>query len=420
MKTTKFTCLALLIFTALGARGEPLRTDINPALIYYQAFLLYSDNAKPLSDADWDYLGSKAGREQKLPERFGPVLAGYDSEFKLVRAAAQQKMPCDWGIDMSAGPGTFLPHLRFIKAATQASQVRAIWDLQHGNQAAARDDLLAAFVLARNASRDGTMIGALVQYACEAIVLATVTGNIGQFSPETLQQLETGFDAAPTMGTMAAAIMTEKSNDVDWLANKIRQLPPTNPENEASLLAAIQKDKELEALENNGDKPATNFWPRALAASGGTRDGLLKLIRETEPLYLRLAKIMALPPPEYEEQIQKFAPEIQQSENPFVQLLFVDPLKPRVKEFRIQAWQAMVRAAVEYKLHGEAGLKSVPDPFGKGPFAFQRFVFEGVDRGFELKSAYAGQTFPCALIFVEKEGPSFRTDGPHIGEAVQP
>jgi hypothetical protein len=425
MKTTKFTCLALLILTVLSARGEPLRTNINPALLYYQAFLMYSDNAKPLSDADWDYLGSKAGREQKLPERFGPILAGYDSEFKLVRAAGQQKAPCDWGIDMSSGPGTFLPHLRFIKTVAVASKPRVQWDLQHGNQTAARDDLLATFVLARNASRDGTVIGALVQHACEAIIYATVTGNFGQFSPETLKQLEAGFDAAPPLGTMATAIMTEKSNGFDWLVNKIRQLPPTNPENEASLLAAIQKDKELEAMENevsdnNGDNPTTNFWSRALAASGGTRDGILKLVRETEPLYQRLTKIMALPPLEYEEQIQKFAPEIQQSQNPFVQLLFPDPLKPRVREFKIQAWQAMVRAAIEYKLHGEAGLKSVPDPFGKGPFACQRFVFEGVDRGFELKSAYAGLKYPCALIFVEKEGPSFHTDGPHIGEAVQP
>ena len=363
---------------------------------------------------------SRAGT--KIAGPVWPDLAGYDNEFKFVRAAAQQKAPCDWGIDMSAGPGTFLPHLARIKAVALASQPRAIWDLQQGNQAAARDDLLAAFVLARNASRDGTVIGALVQYACEAIVFASVTGNFGQFSPETLQQLEAGFEAAPAMGTMATAIMTEKSDHVDWLVNKIRQLPAENPENEANLLAAIQKDKELDALEyevsaKHGDNLATNFWPRALAAAGGTRDGILKLIRETEPLYLRLVKIMALPPPAYEEQIQKFAPEIQQSQNPFVQLLFVDPAKPRVKEFKIQAWQAMVRAAVEFKLHGEAGLKTVQDPFGNGPFAFQRFVFEGVDRGFELKSAYAGLDYPCALIFVEKEGPAFNTDGPYIGQA---
>ena len=80
----------------------------------------------------------------------------------------------------------------------------------------------------------------------------------------------------------------------------------------------------------------------------------------------------------------------------------------------------MVRAAVAYKLHGESGLQSVMDPLGNGPFAFQRFMFEGVDRGFELKSSYARESYPCALIFVEKEGTPFRVDGPHIGQAVQP
>jgi hypothetical protein len=355
-----------------------------------------------------------------LPERFGPLLAGYDNEFQLVRAAAQQKVPCDWGINMGPGPGTFLPHLRFTKAVAVASQPRAMWHLQHGDQVAARDDLLAAFVLARNASRDGTVIGALVQYADEAIILATVAGNFGQFAPETLQQLEAGFEAAPIPGTMAAAILTEKSNHVTWVVNKIRQLQPEQPENQVTLLAAIRNDKELAQLENNGDNPATNFWPNALAAAGGTRDGLVKFIRESEPLYQRLVQIMALPLPEYDEQVQAFATEIQKSQNPFVQLLFVDPLKPRVKEFRMQAWQAMVHAAVEYKLHGEAGFNSVQDPLGNGPFTFQRFVFEGVDRGFEIQSANAGLQYPCALIFVEKEGTAFRTDGPHIGEAVQP
>jgi len=78
----------------------------------------------------------------------------------------------------------------------------------------------------------------------------------------------------------------------------------------------------------------------------------------------------------------------------------------------------MVRAAVEYKLHGEAGLKSVMDPFGNGPFAFQRFEFKGVDRGFELKSAYAGAGAPFVLIFVEKQGPAFQITGPNAGKEI--
>jgi len=422
MKTSKLIGLVLLFLAGLSARGESFRTDINPALLYYQAFLLAP---KTMSDADWDYLGSKAGREQKIPERFGPLLAGYDAQFKLVREAAQQKPACDWGIDLSPGPGTLLPHLAFVKAVAMAAQPRAVWALQHGNQAGARDDLLAAFVLGRNVARDGTLIGVLVQHASEAIIYATVAQNFGQFSPATLQQLADGFDAAPARVPVAAAILTEQSNHVDWLLNKLRQLPRANPGSTASLLVAIHADKELAALENVGEDSgktalAADFWQHAVAASGGTRDGLLKLVQETEPLYVRLGKILALSGPEYDVQIQPFAAEIKASQNPFVQLLFPDPLRPRPREFKIEAWQAMVCAAVAYKLHGEAGLQGVMDPLGNGPFTCQRFVFEGVDRGFELKSAYAGLKYPCALIFVEKEGPAFRTDGPYLGHPLNP
>jgi len=90
----------------------------------------------------------------------------------------------------------------------------------------------------------------------------------------------------------------------------------------------------------------------------------------------------------------------------------------RVREFKAQAQEAMVHAAVEYELHGEPGLKSVKDPFGDGPFAFQRFVFKGVDRGLELKSAYAGLGYPCVVIFVEKQGPAFQIMGPDAGKEI--
>jgi hypothetical protein len=401
-----------LILSLPAARGEPFRTDINPALLYYQAFLMAQD----VSQADKDYLGTNQWRGQKLPGQFGEIVAGYDNQFKLVREAAQQKVPCDWGIDLSQGPETLLRHLAPAKAIAQAAQLRAMWDLQQGNQAGARDDLLAAFVLARNVSRDGTLIGVLVQDANEAIVYATVAGNFCQFSPETLKQLLDGFDAAPAWGTMAAAIRTEKLVFPDWLANKIRRLQQENPGNDTKVMETIRIRRYAD------DERDTNIWQRIFAASGGTSDGVLKLVQETEPLYPRLAKIMTLPLPEYEAQIQQFDAGIQKSQNPLVPVAFPNSFQSaRVKELRIQAWQAMVRAAVEYKLHGESGLKSVMDPLGKGPFAFQRFLFDGIDRGFELKSAYTGLGSPCALIFVEKEGPPFNIHGPpqRIGKAQQ-
>jgi hypothetical protein len=416
MKTMKPICLSLLVLTGtlLGARGEPLRTDINPALLYYRSFLLAPD---PVSAADWDYLASKTGKEQKLPERFGKIVAGYDNQFLLVRQAAHVTVPCDWGIDLTVGPNAMLPHLARAKAVAQAAQLRAAWALQQGRQDDAREDLLAAFVLGRNASRDGTLIGVLVQHAIEALDYGTLASHFGEFSPETLKQLVEGFDAAPARQTMSACMPGEKHNIYDWAVNKLLELQKAHPGDDARVMAGFRETGYAAVVDFVED---TNFWPRLVVASGGTSDGVLRLLRETEPLYSRVVELMALPQPEYEIRAQQFSADIQNSSNPFFRghALFWEKYQRRAREFKIQAQQALVRAAVEYKLHGEAGLKNVMDPFGKRPFGFRRFVFKGVDRGFELRSAYDGAEAPFVMIFVENPGAAFQITGPDAGKAI--
>jgi hypothetical protein len=421
MKTTKPSCLSMLVLTGtlLGVRGESFRTDLNPALLYYQAFLVAPG---PMSDADSDYLASKKAKEQKLPERFGQIVAGCDNQFRLVRQAAKATAPCDWGVDVSAGPNTMLPHLGRAKAVCQTAQLRAVWALQHGRQEDARDELLAAFVLGRNAASDGLMISAWVQSITEGLDYGTVAQYFGEFSPETLKQLVDGFDAAPARHTIAACIPSEKRLG-DWMLTKLLELQKAHPGDDAKVMASYRDSGLVRAMDTIGH---TNFWPRLVAASGGTSEGVLKLLRETEPLFPRLAEIMALPQPEYEIQAKQFSTEVRKSQNPFVTTfdLFTgwslgsQKVKFRPAEFRAQAQLAMVHAAVEYKLHGESGLKSVTDPFGTGPFSFRRFLFKGVDRGFELRSAYAGVDAPFVMIFVEKAGPAFQVIGPAAGEAL--
>lgn len=422
MKTMRLFGLSLLILPCvlLGARGEPFRTDINPALLYYQAMLVASE---PLSDADWNYLESKKGLEQKLPERFGPIVAASDNQFRLVRQAAQATATCDWGLDMSAGPNMLLPHLGRARAICRTAQLRVVWDLQHGRQTNARDDLLAAFVLGRNCGSGNLLINALVQNAIEGLIYGTVAYHFGEFSPETLKQLVEGFDAAPPRCTIAACMPSENALG-DWALTKLLELQKAHAGDDAKVMAAYRDSGLVTALSSVG---YTNFWPKLIAASGGTSDGVLKLLRETEPLFPRLAEILALPQPEYEIQAKQFSTDVRVSQNPFWSTFNVfvgwdlggPRVPPRATEFRAQAQLAMVRAAVEYKLHGESGLKTVMDPFGNGPFAFRRFVFKGVDRGFELKSAYAGAAAPFVIIFVEKQGPPFQISGLDAGKAVE-
>ena len=79
----------------------------------------------------------------------------------------------------------------------------------------------------------------------------------------------------------------------------------------------------------------------------------------------------------------------------------------------------MIRAASGLRTGGEAGLRRVPDPLSGQPFEMRRFVFEGVDRGFELRSKVVIQEFPEVLIFVEKDGPPFQLSGTNPGKGIR-
>src|SRR5436305_1284381 len=88
-------------------------------------------------------------------------------------------------------------------------------------------------------------------------------------------------------------------------------------------------------------------WEQVIKAAGGTSDGVLNLLRDMEPLYQRLAVILALPHGEFEEQAKEFSARIIQSQNPLVSIGFPAFEKARHREFVIMVKLAMVRAAVE-------------------------------------------------------------------------
>ena len=419
MKPFSIGCLLLAGLLRVSG-GQASATDINPALLYYRAFLATPEPG--LSDADRAYLESKKGLEQNLPDRFGKIVASSDNQIQLVHLAAHSRVPCDWGVDLSTGPNTLLPHLGRARAVIRTSEFRAVWALQHGRPEVARDELLAAFILGRNTGSDRLLINALVQNSIEGMIYGSVAFHFGEFSTETLQELVKGFDAAPPRCSIAACLPSEKALG-DWLLKKLLDLKKAFPGDDAKVMAEFRDSGTVAAMTSVG---YTNFWPRLVAASGGASDGVVRLLTETQPLFARLAEIMTLPQAEYEARAKEFTKDVRFSENPFWPAFDVftgwdlggPRVPPRANEFRAQAQLAMVHAAVEYKLHGETGLKNVTDPFGDGPFAFRRFKFKGVDRGFELRSAYQGPAAPFVIIFVEKRGPVFQISGADAGKPV--
>ena len=354
MKTMKLSLLCLLAAASPVAvmHGQDYRTDINPALLYYQALMM----APTWSNADRDYLFTTNWQGRQMTEKFGKLIAGYDSQFKLVRQAAHATVPCDWGVDFRQGPATLLEHLARCKQVAETAKLRAEWDLQNGKEAEARDDLLAALALARNCSRDGSVISALVEIAIEDIVCSTVAENFFRLSPETLKQLADGFDAAPARGTIAVAILTEKKLGPDWMVNKILALRKQYPDDDAKVLAEAMKAM------GSPDTSETNVVNPATGSPGGTSESLLNLFRDEGPYYDRLAAIMALPQREYEVQMKGFSAGVSTSSNIMFRLIFPAMEKTRNREFAILAKLAMVRAAVEVQIAWGGGIEECEGP----------------------------------------------------------
>jgi hypothetical protein len=412
MNAVKSVSLCLLCASTALAAAESFRTDINPALLYHQAYALTPE----LSPEDHQYLFTREWRGRKLDERFGKLLTRYDNTFKLLRRAAHSKVPCDWGIDLSDGPEAMLPQLARAKSATQVACLRARSALQQGKEAEARDDLLAAFVLGRNVSRDTILISALVQIAIENIVTSFIADNFHRFSPETVQQLVAGFDSAPARGSIQECIATEKYGFCDWFVHKIESFQAKNPGNQQAALDYIRDMCRRNILgEENADP---SFAEDLIKAAGGTPESVIRYTKELYPLYDEMAVVVALPYDQYKPRIKTLTEKIESHPNLLVSKFFPSLEKCRYKEFSSIVRLAMLRAAVQHRLRGEEGFKSVTDPCGSGPFHFERFTLDGVDRGFALTSELDWRGFNEITIFVETSGPIFYIDGPKAGKSV--
>ena len=124
MTTNRFTKFLFVLAVAAGI-GSPTvagvltpRTDINPAVLYWQAFSLYPDLPVDIRKelmADPPRLPAADAKEP---------LKKFDRMVEYLRRATRMKVPCDWGIDLSDGPATLMPNLVKIRQAVQAGHCR--------------------------------------------------------------------------------------------------------------------------------------------------------------------------------------------------------------------------------------------------------------------------------------------------------
>jgi len=154
MTTNRFTKLLFVLAVAAGIGSPALaglltpRTDINPAVLYWQAFSLYPDLPVDIREELFANPPSLPAADVKEP------LKKFDRMVEYLRRAIQMKAPCDWGIDLSDGPATLMPNLVKIRQVAQAVLMRAHYALEAGRDREAIEELGAILVLGRNSGSD--------------------------------------------------------------------------------------------------------------------------------------------------------------------------------------------------------------------------------------------------------------------------
>src|ERR1051326_3908146 len=218
---------------SLAAPELDFRTDINPALLYFQAYQympqLPEGDSKQLFDNPMS-----ASSPNQLDEHARELLKQYDNSFKGLHRARFAKVPCDWGYDLSDGPEALLPGLAPAKGLAQAARLRAMVALDANNFEAALDDLQGALVLGRNLSRDHILISALVQIALENILSSVVMENYYRLSAEELDQIVAAFASAPSRGRIADTVTTENNAFYRYILGKVeRMIADSNSDTES-------------------------------------------------------------------------------------------------------------------------------------------------------------------------------------------
>ncbi|HZU36622.1 MAG TPA: hypothetical protein VFA18_11965 [Gemmataceae bacterium] len=282
---------------------------------------------------------------------------------------------CNWGIGTEEGIYLLLPHERATRVLSSLACLRARLRFEQGQSAKAVDDLVADITLARHASLDGSLIAVLVGYATEARATELLARYLPKLDAEAAKSLKTRLAALPAGATPAQAMKFEENAADVWLIHKAKETK--DKESLLKLMGSlVTSEKENRATR---DKKAQEF----LDACGGTADSVVRFAEQLRPSYARMAKMLELPLDQTESAWKREAKA--EAGNPLFPVL--SPVIPKVRQSQALAdvRRALLLAAIDVQIGGQATLKDHPDPIGRGPFEYAAF-----NGGFELRSKWPG------------------------------
>jgi hypothetical protein len=365
------------LLTALTVAAEtrsvlelPAVSD-NAALQYWQAFVML-----PALDADQEKLLETALDAPLNDTAIKLIDQAHASLIFLHRGAKLRK--CDWGLDYRDGIRMFLPHVAKARTLSRlaALDARRAFEADQGHRA--RDDAFGMFALARQVGGDHTLVSMLVCYNIEELAIDVVAPY--------LPEVNASYEDAVAM---------------------FESLPPSPPISQGVLCEqqmALSIIDQLKKAEEQRPGAWQKVWHSMLGkdASGPLKDvesldKLVEMMEEFQTVFDELAQLTTLPPQEFDAKYPAF---VQRAEatSPVAKLLLPAMQKVITAQRHSQARTAMLLAAIAVVEGGPEKLATIKDPFGDGPFEYQK-----LDKGFELSSKLQQQDKPVTLVIGPKK-----------------
>ena len=322
-KRWSYGAVLLVIFALCTVSAIPPRQDINPALLYFQAFSQFPE----LDEAESKLLTSDAVGDVSAEER--AVARRFNAVFKLLHRARTMKTPCDWGADIADGPHAFTPNFIKIRTAAYAAALRARVALTDGEQGGARDELLAASALGRNAAAGASLVGTMIQVAVDGKVLDFISAHFDQLKPQTRAELATGLNGPPLRQTVADAMANEQAGFCDWLSEKLEGYRAKEPD-DAKVL------EQFRTLMTKTFSNESDLEDKIIEASGGTSAGIIRYVKAVEPHYARCFAIARAPASDVKRETAEFEKAINATTNLFARVVIPNIGKARATELKFE------------------------------------------------------------------------------------
>lgn len=374
--TVLFLMSSLLWPAFSSAQAQDAKSDLgaNAAMKYWQAFGLM-----PTLDKDQEKLLSDWYKVPLDDAALKLIKASEKSRLYLHRGAKLSR--CDWSLDWDDGMDLMLPYLAKSRDLARLAALHGRYEFEQGHWEAGTEDAIAILTLARHVGKDPTMIGILVRNLIEWIAIDLVAPYLPELQGHSAKIIA-AYEKLPPGATLSQAYLTEKQYFVLWLIKKVKAAE------------AKQKGAWRDML-----KGAFDEGPESLDVLKQitTFEQAIKLMEDVLPVSDQMAKLVALPKPQFDAQYPEFKKKTK-ADNLLAGPWLSAADKILANEYRNQAKFAMLKAAIAVAQGGQDKLKDIKDPFGSGPFEYR-----ALDKGFELKSKLLFEDKPVTLTVGERK-----------------